>query len=136
MDINDSSARLKSIKSMHYSASGEMLGLVLEKADGSIAPLAIREADLQRIIEMLLSLAKESARAPKAKARALKGWVGQPLDVDSVSLLNLGTETEAVLGLSFGRVTLAIKAPRLLWEQFMSDASVGKKSGRRSKRLN
>jgi hypothetical protein len=123
IDFKDPANRLTSVKSTHYNAAGDTIGLVIETADGAARPLVMSESDVQRLIEMLLSLAKEAANAPNVQPPKLKGWVGAPIEVDRVSLLNLTTPRHAVLGFGFGRLMLGIKTPKLILGRMISEAA-------------
>jgi hypothetical protein len=123
IDFKDPGNRLKSVKSTHYNAAGDTFGLMVETADGAERPLVMSEGDAQRLIEVLLSLAKEAANAPNALPPKLKGWVGAPVEVDRISLLNLTTPTHAVLGFGFGRLMLGVKTPKLIIGKMISEAA-------------
>lgn len=134
MNLKDPATRIRRLGTMCYSADGRVLGIEIERNDGATFEVTVDEDGARRLVELLLSLAKQAAKAPQAEPLDLKRWTGTPIDVDQASGLEVSTATHAVMALSFGRVSLGIRLPRLFLDQILQleapaarQADVGKK---------
>jgi hypothetical protein len=68
------------------------------------------------LVELILLLAKDAARAPQVRLADSKKWAGNPIDVDKISILDASTVTHTVAAFSFGNLSLGLRIPRLMFD--------------------
>lgn len=137
MNLKDPAIRIRKLREMRYSADGATLGVEIERQDGAVFEVALREDDTRRFIELLLSLARQAAKAPQSSAVTLEQWAGNPIDVDKASVLDVSTPTHTVMALSFGSVNVGFRFPRLMLDSLVElEATAEKKAARKKPTAN
>ncbi len=119
MNLKDPALRIRKLKTMRYSADGETIGIAIERQDGEVFDVSFDLVETRRLLEHILLLTKEAAKAPKSKPTESKRWAGNPIDVEKASVLDASTPTHTVVALSFGRVSLGLRLPRLLLDSLI-----------------